>query len=182
MTTSFAVRLPSYRRLKQRHDDEDNGSEEDGYYDFEKERVVVAKPRSSYTSSSMISWYKLKSKLAPSVGLRRRRLRVRRRVVSLSRLLLLRRKLKLAYRHLRVLCRKVVKRFKDGQSHLGDLFAGNYMFLQIAPSSLKCLENRRSYLTGAVGGQKQHHHLHHLQLQSFPNSRTTGMGYTFPRN
>ncbi|CAL0323247.1 unnamed protein product [Lupinus luteus] len=25
---------------------------------------------------------------------------------------------------------KVVKRFKDGQGHFGDLFAGNYLFMQ----------------------------------------------------
>ncbi|XP_074358776.1 uncharacterized protein LOC141698065 [Apium graveolens] len=35
---------------------------------------------------------------------------------------------------------KIVKRFKDGQSHFGDLFAGNYMFMQVTPASLKCFE------------------------------------------
>ncbi|PRQ54067.1 hypothetical protein RchiOBHm_Chr2g0173451 [Rosa chinensis] len=169
MTTSGAAKLPRYQRLRQHDDDE-------GYYDFEKERVVVTKAKSS---SSIISWYKLKSRLVPSVSLRRR-FRLRRRVVSLRRLLRLRRKIKLACSHLRVSCQKVVKRLKDGQSQFGDLFAGNYMFLQVSPSSLKCLDHRRRNLAGAGGEQKQHHH-HHLQFQNFP-SRTTGMGYTFPRN
>ncbi|KAM5581811.1 hypothetical protein ABKV19_010842 [Rosa sericea] len=175
MTTSGAAKLPRYQRLRQHDDDEGNGVPDDGYYDFEKERVVVTKAKSS---SSIISWYKLKSRLVPSVSLRRR-FRLRRRVVSLRRLLRLRRKLKLVCGHLRVSCQKVVKRFKDGQSHFGDLFAGNYMFLQVNPSSLKCLDHRRRNLAGAGGEQKQLHH--HLQFQSFP-SRTTGMGYTFPRN
>nr|XP_011468322.1 PREDICTED: uncharacterized protein LOC101312562 [Fragaria vesca subsp. vesca] len=172
MTSSATVKLPSYRKLRQHHgNDDDNGFAEDSYYDFEKERVVVTKPRSN---RSIISWYKLKSKLVPSV--RKRRLRLRRRVVSLRRLLLLRRKLKLAYGYLRVSCQKVVKRLKDGQSHFGDLFAGNYMFLQVSPSSLKCVDQRRGNLAGAGGEQKHPHHL----IQSFPSG--TGMGYTFPRN
>ncbi|KAM7509860.1 hypothetical protein LguiB_008735 [Lonicera macranthoides] len=32
---------------------------------------------------------------------------------------------------------KVVKRLKDSQSHLGDLFAGNYLFMQVTPSPFK---------------------------------------------
>nr|AFK38106.1 unknown [Medicago truncatula] len=40
---------------------------------------------------------------------------------------------------MRVSCAKVVKRFKDGQVHFGDLFAGNYLFMQVNPSSLNYL-------------------------------------------
>jgi hypothetical protein len=29
---------------------------------------------------------------------------------------------------------KVVKRFKEGKPYIADLFTGNYMFLQVAPS------------------------------------------------
>ncbi|KAJ0854749.1 hypothetical protein HanRHA438_Chr14g0666001 [Helianthus annuus] len=32
---------------------------------------------------------------------------------------------------------KVLKRLKESQSHLGDLFAGNYLFLQVTPTPLK---------------------------------------------
>uniref|UniRef100_A0A1J3H1T0 Uncharacterized protein n=1 Tax=Noccaea caerulescens TaxID=107243 RepID=A0A1J3H1T0_NOCCA len=31
---------------------------------------------------------------------------------------------------------KIVKRLKESQSHFGDLFAGNYLFMQVNPSSL----------------------------------------------
>ncbi|XP_022133605.1 uncharacterized protein LOC111006144 [Momordica charantia] len=37
---------------------------------------------------------------------------------------------------------KVVKRFKDGEAYLGDLFAGNYLFLQVNPSSIKYLNKQ----------------------------------------
>ncbi|KAG7016219.1 hypothetical protein SDJN02_21324, partial [Cucurbita argyrosperma subsp. argyrosperma] len=40
---------------------------------------------------------------------------------------------------------KVLKRFRDGEAYLGDLFAGNYLFLQINPSSIKCLANHHQY-------------------------------------
>ncbi|KAF5740429.1 hypothetical protein HS088_TW11G00498 [Tripterygium wilfordii] len=41
-----------------------------------------------------------------------------------------------------VSCGKVVKRLKESQAHFGDLFAGNYMFVQVNPSSLKkCIQN-----------------------------------------
>ncbi|KAF8408335.1 hypothetical protein HHK36_007484 [Tetracentron sinense] len=35
---------------------------------------------------------------------------------------------------------RILKRLKDSQSHMGDLFAGNYMFIQVSPSPLKCVE------------------------------------------
>lgn len=37
---------------------------------------------------------------------------------------------------------KVLKRFKDGEAYLGDLFAGNYLFIQVNPTSMKCLKNK----------------------------------------
>ncbi|PWA82955.1 hypothetical protein CTI12_AA132450 [Artemisia annua] len=33
--------------------------------------------------------------------------------------------------------RKVMKRLKESQAHFGDLFAGNYLFLQVNPTPLK---------------------------------------------
>ncbi|KAK7316148.1 hypothetical protein VNO77_34921 [Canavalia gladiata] len=44
----------------------------------------------------------------------------------------------------RCVCAKVKKRFKEGQGHFGDLFAGNYVFTQINPTSLKYLEKKLS--------------------------------------
>ena len=40
------------------------------------------------------------------------------------------------------MCAKVKKRFKEGQGHFGELFAGNYLFTQINPTSLKYLEKK----------------------------------------
>ncbi|KAA8548165.1 hypothetical protein F0562_004574 [Nyssa sinensis] len=34
---------------------------------------------------------------------------------------------------------KVLKRLKDSQCHFGDLFAGNYLFMQVTPTPLKCV-------------------------------------------
>ncbi|XP_061341873.1 uncharacterized protein LOC133288182 [Gastrolobium bilobum] len=45
---------------------------------------------------------------------------------------------------LRISYAKVMKRFKDGQVHFGDLFAGNYLFMQVNPSSFKYLEKEFS--------------------------------------
>ncbi|KAG6790076.1 hypothetical protein POTOM_006222 [Populus tomentosa] len=69
-------------------------------------------------------------------GVRRVRLRKRFRlkVPSLGRFL--RRRVKLS-------CAKVLKRLKEGQAHFGDLFAGNYLFMQVNPTPLKYFE--RSY-------------------------------------
>ncbi|TXG54746.1 hypothetical protein EZV62_020002 [Acer yangbiense] len=44
----------------------------------------------------------------------------------------------------RLSCAKVLKRLKESQAHFGDLFAGNYLFLQVNPNSLKCIENLQS--------------------------------------
>ncbi|KAI4388789.1 hypothetical protein MLD38_001087 [Melastoma candidum] len=45
----------------------------------------------------------------------------------------------------RVSCRKVIKRLKESQSHFGDLFAGNYLFLQVNPTPLKTAAVKKSY-------------------------------------
>ncbi|EEF35460.1 uncharacterized protein LOC8260357 [Ricinus communis] len=63
------------------------------------------------------------------------RKRFRLKVPSLMRRFL-RRKVNLVY----AAYAKVLKRLKDGQAHFGDLFAGNYLFLQVNPTSLKYLE------------------------------------------
>lgn len=43
-----------------------------------------------------------------------------------------------------LVCAKVKRRFKEGHGHFGDLFAGNYLFTQINPTSLKYLEKKLS--------------------------------------
>ncbi|XVF14004.1 hypothetical protein REPUB_Repub09cG0019200 [Reevesia pubescens] len=62
----------------------------------------------------------------------RRRFRVK--VRSLKRLL--RKKVKLV----RVSFAKLMKRLKESQAHFGDLFAGNYLFIQVNPTTMKCFE------------------------------------------
>ncbi|XP_015064212.1 uncharacterized protein LOC107009395 [Solanum pennellii] len=40
---------------------------------------------------------------------------------------------------------KILKRLKESQSHFGDLFAGNYMFMHVSPTPLKiCAQNPKS--------------------------------------
>ncbi|KAL2320189.1 hypothetical protein Fmac_029158 [Flemingia macrophylla] len=41
---------------------------------------------------------------------------------------------------MRISYAKVVKRFKEDHVHFGDLFAGNYLFMHVNPTSLKCLQ------------------------------------------
>ncbi|GJZ93734.1 E3 ubiquitin protein ligase RGLG2-like protein, partial [Tanacetum coccineum] len=39
--------------------------------------------------------------------------------------------------------RKVLKRLKESQAHFGDLFAGNYLFLQVNPTALKSASSHK---------------------------------------
>jgi hypothetical protein len=80
------------------------------------------------------------------------RKRFRLKVPSLGRFL--RRRVKLVSA-VRLSCAKVLKRLKEGQAHFGDLFAGNYLFMQVNPTPLKYFE--RSYYNNNV-----------LDLNSFP--------------
>ncbi|XWS30426.1 hypothetical protein CRYUN_Cryun24cG0116600 [Craigia yunnanensis] len=72
------------------------------------------------------TWYRLKR-----VPVRKR---FRLKVPSLKRFL--RRKVKLV----RLSFAKLMKRLKESQAHFGDLFAGNYMFIQVNPTTMKCFE------------------------------------------
>ena len=42
--------------------------------------------------------------------------------------------------------RKVMKRLKESQAHFGDLFAGNYLFLQVNPTALKSPSSHKCYV------------------------------------
>ena len=81
-------------------------------------------------------WFRIRR---ASIGRRLKKLRV----PSLRKLL--RRKSRLVTA-MRGSIAKVVKRFREGEAYLGDLFAGNYLFLQVNPSSIKCHKNHHSAL------------------------------------
>ncbi|MDV3166669.1 MAG: hypothetical protein Q8807_03375 ['Waltheria sp.' little leaf phytoplasma] len=72
------------------------------------------------------SWCRLKR-----VHMKRR---LRLKVPSLRRFM--RRKIKLA----RLSLVKVMKRLKESQAYFGDLFAGNYLFVQVNPTTMKCFD------------------------------------------
>uniref|UniRef100_A0A0D9VA24 Uncharacterized protein n=1 Tax=Leersia perrieri TaxID=77586 RepID=A0A0D9VA24_9ORYZ len=65
-------------------------------------------------------------------GGRRRRRRPRVRISRLTRLI--RRKAAAVGGAMRASVAKVVNRLKEGSPYIGDLFAGNYMFMQVTPS------------------------------------------------
>ncbi|GMI99118.1 hypothetical protein HRI_003581100 [Hibiscus trionum] len=50
----------------------------------------------------------------------------------------LRRFLRKRVKVFRVSFGKLVKRLKESQAHFGDLFAGNYMFIQVNPTTMRC--------------------------------------------
>ncbi|KAL4653285.1 hypothetical protein ACB092_01G292000 [Castanea dentata] len=91
---------------------------DDGFDDEEIGERYVGKSR---------SWFR--SKRVPI----RRRFKLK--VPSLRRFL--RRKVRVLS-SVRLSFAKVLKRFKESQAHFGDIFAGNYLFVQINPTSLKC--------------------------------------------
>ena len=103
----------SYRRLRNEGwiDDDD-----DDYNNKRRVAIRRAKRWSRFRRVSFRNRFKLK---IPSL---RRFLRRKARAASIS-------------------WSKVFKRLKEGQSHFGDLFAGNYLFMQVTPTPMKCLEN-----------------------------------------
>lgn len=60
----------------------------------------------------------------------------------------LRRVVRKRTKSLKLAVKKVVERFKEGRSHLGDLFAGNYMLMQINPSSPTSMKYLDKSFTG----------------------------------
>lgn len=112
--------------------------------DYEGREKLVGRPR---------NWYKFRR-----VHIRKR-FRIRVKVPSLRRFL--RRKIRLVST-VRVSCAKVLKRLKEGQGYFGDLFAGNYLFMQVNPTPLKHFE--KSYYHGTA-----------LNLRGLPSS------YSIPR-
>ncbi|GMN42626.1 hypothetical protein TIFTF001_011824 [Ficus carica] len=117
---SSGVKFP-YQKLKQEDDIDDYQLRE--YY-----KKALARSR---------TWYRFRK-----VPIRRR---FKLKIPSLRRFI--RRKAKLVS-SIRVSFANVVKRLKESQSHLGDLFAGNYLFLQVTPTSFKCLDKGHHHLNG----------------------------------
>ncbi|KAI5329688.1 PREDICTED: AT5G14410 [Prunus dulcis] len=99
----------------------------------EQNRAVIFKKTSG-------GWSKIR-KLTTS----RRRPRVR--VLGLRRFLGRRARL---FTRIKVSWSKALKRLKNGQAHMNDLFGGNYLFMQANPLPFKCGE--RPYNLGHGGG------------------------------
>lgn len=119
---SSSVKVP-YQRLRQ----------ESGY---NLDDIDECQLREYYekTLARSRTWYRFRK-----VPIRRR---FKLKIPSIRRLL--RRKTKLVS-SIRVSFASVVKRLKESQSHLGELFAGNYLFLQVNPSTpFKC-HNKASH-------------------------------------
>ncbi|KAF6145369.1 hypothetical protein GIB67_004468 [Kingdonia uniflora] len=57
----------------------------------------------------------------------------------------LRRKAKL-FSFVKVSMGKVLQRLKESRSHMGEIFAGNYLFVQVSPS-LKCPGHNKKYIS-----------------------------------
>ncbi|XP_057767053.1 uncharacterized protein LOC130987526 [Salvia miltiorrhiza] len=97
----------SYQRL--RH--EAWFDDDDEYYDL-REKVI------GRLRSSRFKRFHVKKKLKVKIPNLKRFLRVKARLVKFA-------------------WRKVCKRLRESQSHFGDLFAGNYLFMQVTPTPLK---------------------------------------------
>ncbi|KAI3905411.1 hypothetical protein MKW98_013209 [Papaver atlanticum] len=101
----------SYQRLIR-----NEGCEYDGYEEEEFERQIEKKR----------SWFKFKR-----LGSKKR---TKLKIPGLRRFL--RRKSRF-FSSVRVSWCKVMRRLKESKSHMGDLFAGNYLLMQVNPTSLK---------------------------------------------
>ncbi|CAA7404844.1 unnamed protein product [Spirodela intermedia] len=142
---SYRMRL-SYQKLRKgraelegglEEEDEEEGGGGGGRREDPPQRAAAASRRSG-------GWLRL--------GWRRRR-KGSRRWRRLRILRLLRRKAGLV----RASLRRVVRRFKEGSSQFGDLFAGNYLFVQVTPAPLRHpqLKSSPAALPWATGTEPQ---------------------------
>ncbi|KAJ8768120.1 hypothetical protein K2173_021060 [Erythroxylum novogranatense] len=72
----------------------------------------------------------------------------------------LKRFLKRKVRLVRVSCAAVLKRLKEGKGHIGDLFTGNYMFLQVNPTSFKCFDKYHHGRNHNLNGLPPRYYIH----------------------
>ncbi|GJT24822.1 hypothetical protein Tco_0894759 [Tanacetum coccineum] len=101
----------SYQRLQ---------NEDHNEHDYEDEiKKAIAHVKSKIRRTSRLKRVHMKKKLKMKIpSLRKFFMRMRSRVIMAS-------------------MSKVVKRLKESQSHFGDLFAGNYLFMQVNPGPVK---------------------------------------------
>ncbi|KAH7676817.1 hypothetical protein IHE45_07G042100 [Dioscorea alata] len=111
---SYTKLSKSYESSEQEEDDQVNNNNKE-----EEEEGVVKR-----SSSSRIRWLRLRSSGSGKRFWRRPRVRIAR----------LRRVLKRKVKVVRNAVDKVITRLKQGKPFFGELFAGNYMFMQVSPS------------------------------------------------
>ncbi|XP_039129454.1 uncharacterized protein LOC120265582 [Dioscorea cayenensis subsp. rotundata] len=122
---SYTKLSKSYESSEQEEDDQvNNKNKEEEEEEEEEERVVKRSSSSSSSSSSRIRWLRLRSSGNAKRFWRRPRVRIAR----------LRRVLKRKVKVVRNAVDKVITRLKQGKPFFGELFAGNYMFMQVSPS------------------------------------------------
>jgi len=115
---------------------------------FEDERVILG------SRPSRFSW----------LGrLRRRRRRFKVKIAGLRRFFRIRRA-----KVSRISWSKIVKRLKESKSHWGDLFAGNYLFMQVAPASLS--KNRLEKICVGLHHSSGNNDNKHRLPSGFPNT------------
>ncbi|KAJ7945786.1 Plexin-D1 like [Quillaja saponaria] len=55
---------------------------------------------------------------------------------------------------LKVTLCKALERLKNGQSHMNDLFGGNYLFMQVNPTPFRCATVQKPYLGHGLNGMQ----------------------------
>ncbi|CAL1358209.1 unnamed protein product [Linum trigynum] len=125
MESFFPRRLSSYQKLDYGGEESQDGG---GVGHFDGGFIGRPTARSNLFRFRRVQWRRRRRRSPSSPGF------IRVKVSSL-----IRRK-RVVMRMVRASIRKVLKRLKEGHAHFGDLFAGNYLFLQINPTSLKSLQ------------------------------------------
>ncbi|KAK4346244.1 hypothetical protein RND71_032583 [Anisodus tanguticus] len=134
------VKQIPYKKLKQQNN----------YYDEEEEDIDLIHLR-----EKVIGKIRKKPSSFWNIKFRKVHLRKRLRIKVPSLRNFLRRKARFSVAALA----KTLKRLKESQSHFGDLFAGNYMFMQVTPTPFKiCDQNLKSSNLKAVARADYLHH------------------------
>lgn len=120
----------SYQRLT--HEEGGGGGfNEHGYQETIDKAIEHVRARTSWSSSCRLKRVHIKKRLKVKIPSLKKFLRRKARVVVAS-------------------LAKVVKRLKDSQAHFGDLFAGNYLFMQVTPTPLKYAASDKSMIKGSL--------------------------------
>ncbi|GAB2226029.1 hypothetical protein Droror1_Dr00021814 [Drosera rotundifolia] len=116
----------TYKRLKQEPTFDDHDQDE-GWFSYAHVESQLDEGSKGYKISR--KWCRINTRMRP----RRVKVRVRVRVSGLKRFL------RVKGRIVRAAWCKVVRRLRESQAHFGEIFAGNYLFLQVNPPSNKRL-------------------------------------------